>query len=104
VQIGSDPRYVLDECEDAFRRRDLLRVLMAGGEAERVVFGREPIGSGSDDQRIATLLTDDDEGALRAEVARLLGLNRGTLRFLAARLMRAGMMDGAELERVVRGC
>ena len=103
VQIDNDdPRY--DLAPGPSRRLDRVRVLMAGGEAERVVFDREPIGTGSDDQQIAALLEPgDNEVALRAEVVRFLDLNRGTLRYLAARLARRGVLSGDEVERFVRG-
>lgn len=106
VQVGDDPRYILDDsgCPKSFRRLDRVRVLMGGGEAERVVFGRDPFGTGSDDQQIAELLgADDNEVALRAEVARFLDLNRGTLRYVAARLARRGALTGDEVEALVRG-
>jgi hypothetical protein len=47
------------------------------------------------------LLEDcDDETALRDQVRRLLELNAGTLRYLAAA---RGSLSGAEVERLVRG-
>ena len=98
VQIGDDPRYILDDFGESFRRLDRVRVLMGGGAAE------EPIGTGSDDQQIADLLgPDDDEIALRDEVRRFLALNQGTLRYIAARLARRGMLSGDEVEALVRG-
>ena len=104
VQVGNDPRYLLDDCGEASRRLDRVRVLMGGGEAERVVFDRELIGGGSDDSQIADLLTDDDdEDALRDEVRRLLALNAGTVRYLAARLLREGVLNGDKVEALVRG-
>src|SRR6187399_1650447 len=68
VTVGDgDPRY--DLAPGPSRRLDRIRVLMGGGAAEEVVFDREPIGTGSDDQQIADLLEpDDDEIALRDEV------------------------------------
>jgi hypothetical protein len=103
VQVGDDdPRY--DLAPGPSRRLDRVRVVMAGGAAEEVIFDREPIGTGSDDQQIADLLgLDDNEVALRAEVARFLDLNRGTLRYLAARLARRGVLDGNEVAALVRG-
>ena len=69
-----------------------------------MVFDREPIGTGSDDQQIADLLgPEDNEVALRAEVARFLDLNRGTLRYVAGRLARRGVLTGDEVEALVRG-
>jgi hypothetical protein len=104
VQIGDDPRYVLADELGPDRRRDRVRVLMAGGEAERVVFDIEPVGTASDDVQIASLLVDgDDESALRDSVRRLIELNAGTVRYLVARLARAGVLDGDEVERIVRG-
>ena len=85
------------------RRLDQVRVLMAGGAAEEVVFDQEPIGTGSDDLQIADLLgPDDNESALRDEVRRFLALNAGTLRYLASKLGRRGMMLGDEVAAVVR--
>jgi hypothetical protein len=59
--------------------------------------------SGGDDPRIQTLLR---RGRRRGGVARrgaaLLELNAGTLRYLAARLARRGVLTGDEVERVVR--
>lgn len=102
VQVGDDPRY--DLAPGPSRRLDRIRVLMSGGEAERVLFDREPIGTRSDDQQIADLLgPDENEVALRAEVARFLELNGGTLRYLAARLARRGVLTGDEVEALVRG-
>jgi hypothetical protein len=76
---------------------------MAGGEAERIIFG-EPIGDGSDIKQIADLLQPfDDETQLRDEVRRLLELNSGTLRWLASKLARCGRLSGDEVERLVRG-
>ena len=92
VQVDNDdPRY--DLAPGPSRRLDRVRVLMAGGGAERVIFDREPIGTGSDDQQIADLLgLDDDETALRDEVRRFLRLNAGTLRYIAAQLARRGVL------------
>jgi hypothetical protein len=102
VQVGDNPRY--DLAPGPSRRLDRVRVLMGGGEAERVVFDREPIGTGSDDQQIADLLgPDDDEVALRDKVRRFLRLNAGTLRYLAVRLARCGVLTGDEVEQLVRG-
>jgi hypothetical protein len=102
VQLNP-PRYDLMLGQPS-RRLDRARVLMAGGAAEEAVLGLEPIGTGSDDEQIADLLTDaDDEDALRDGVRRLLALNAGTVRYLAARLLRDGVLNGAEVERVVRG-
>jgi hypothetical protein len=101
VQIGDNPRYDLAPVRS--RRLDRVRVLMAGGAAERVVFDRDPLGTGSDDQQIANLLgPDDDETALRDEVARFLDLNRGTLRYVAARLAQRGVLSGDEVEALAR--
>jgi hypothetical protein len=74
---------------------------MAGAEAERTIFGREPIGGGSDDIQIAHLIRDDDETALRAEVRKFLELNAGTLRYLAQKLLRRGRLRGDEVKRLV---
>lgn len=103
VQLGDSPRFDFTDTPGPECRLDHVRVLMAGGEAERAVFGREPIGGGSDDRKIAELLTDDDdEAALRDEVRRLLELNAGTVRFLAAKLARRGLLTGDEVEAIVR--
>jgi hypothetical protein len=103
VQVDNDdPRY--DLAPGPSRRLDRVRVLMAGGGAERVIFDREPIGTGSDDQQIADLLgLDDDETALRDEVRRFLRLNAGTLRYIAAQLARRGVLSGDEVAALVRG-
>jgi hypothetical protein len=75
--------------------------LMAGGEAERVVFDCV-VGDASDTETIAALLTaDDNEAALREQVYDFLALNAGTVRYLAAKLRRHGALDGAEVERIV---
>jgi hypothetical protein len=106
VQVGDNPRYDLadgPDCTSPARRLDRVRVLMGGGAAEEVVFDRQPIGTGSDDQQIADLLgPDDHEVALRDEVRRFLALNQGTLRYVAARLARRGMLSGDEVEALVR--
>ena len=103
VQVDNDdPRY--DLAPGPSRRLDRVRVLMAGGGAERVIFDREPIGTGSDDQQIADLLgLDDDETALRDEVRRFLRLNAGTLHYIAAQLARRGVLSGDEVAALVRG-
>ena len=103
VQVDNDdPRY--DLAPGPSRRLDRVRVLMAGGGAERVIFDREPIGTGSDDQQIADLLgPDDDETALRDEVRRFLRLNAGTLHYIAAQLARRGVLSGDEVAALVRG-
>jgi hypothetical protein len=92
VQVGNDPRYDLadgPDCTSPARRLHRVRTLMAGCAAERVIFDRQPLGGGSDDVQIANLLgPDDDETALRDEVRRFLRLNAGTLRYVAARLVR----------------
>jgi hypothetical protein len=103
VQVGKSPRYDLMGGA-SHSRLDLVRVLIAGGEAERAVFNREPIGDGSDLKQIAELLKpDDNEAQLRDEVRRLLELNSGTLRWLAAKLARCGRLSGDEVEALVRG-
>ncbi|HEY7193317.1 MAG TPA: hypothetical protein VH439_06210 [Gemmatimonadales bacterium] len=102
VQLGDTPRYDLADGALA-PRRDRLLVLMGGGEAERIIFG-EPVGTGTDDEQIADLLTaDDNEIALREQVRRLFGLNAGTLRYLAAKLARCGKLSGDQVEQLVRG-
>lgn len=45
----------------------------------------------------------DDEAAMRAQVRRLLALNAGTVRYLAARLARRGALAGDEVDAIVRG-
>jgi len=101
VQIGDDPRYVLARGQRS-RRLDRVRVLMGGVAAEEIVFGGA-VGGGTDDQQIADLLRDgDDEGALRAEVNRLLALNEGTVRYLAAKLARHDTLTGDEVAALVR--
>ena len=53
---------------------------MAGGAAEEVLLNREPIGTGSDDPKIAELLVDgDNEAALRREVRLLIAANYPTV-------------------------
>jgi hypothetical protein len=102
VKVGDAPRY--DLADGPHQRLNLIRVLMAGGEAERVVFNHEPMGDGGDLEQIAELLEDgDDETAMRDGVRRLLELNSGTLRYLAARLARRGVLTGGEVEALVRG-
>jgi hypothetical protein len=107
VQVGRSPRYDLVDglhLRDPASRLNRIRILAAGGEAEMVVFGGEPIGDGSDIKQIADLLkADDDEAQLRGEVRRLLELNSGTLRWLAAKLARCGRLSGDEVEALVRG-
>jgi hypothetical protein len=103
VQVGKSPRYDLMGGA-SHSRLDLVRVLIAGGEAERAVFNREPIGDSGDLKQIAELLKpDDNEAQLRDEVRRFLRLNGGTLRYLAARLARRGVLTGDEVEALVRG-
>jgi hypothetical protein len=103
VQVGdNDPRY--DLAPGPSRRLDRVRVLMGGGAAEEVVFDRQPLGGGTDDVQIADLLgPDDGEDALRDEVCRFLRLNAGTLRYLAARLARCGVLTGDDVVALVRG-
>jgi hypothetical protein len=104
VQVGDSPCSVLSPRRGIPPRLDRIRILAAGGAAEEVVFDRAPVGTGTDDERIANLLTtDDDEGALRADVRRLIELNAGTVKYLAAKLARAGMLRGDEVRAIVRG-
>ena len=82
VQLGTDPRFYFTATPE---RLDHVRVLMGGGEAERVIFDREPLGTSSDDLKIAALLdAGDDECALRSQVRHLLALNAGTVKYVAA--------------------
>ena len=77
---------------------------MAGGAAEEVLLNREPIGTGSDDPKIAELLTDaDDELALRREVKLFLAANYPTLLRIADALTRRGVLSGEEVRKIVRG-
>jgi len=62
-----------------------------------VSFSRPPL------RRSELLEQDDDEAALRAGVRRLLALNAGTLRYIAARLARRGALTGDEVEALVHG-
>ena len=105
VQLGDNPRFdLVNDLSADHQRLDQIRILMAGCEAEAVVFDRDPIGGGSDEKQIAGLLADgDDEAALRAQVRDLLALNAGTIRYLAAKLARADMLDGDEVARIIRG-
>ena len=103
VQVGDAPRYNLVPGQPP-RARDRACVLMAGGEAERVVFNREPVGDVDDKRRIADLLEQgDDEIGLRNGVRRLVELNAGTIRWLAAKLARRGSLTGDEVAAIVRG-
>ena len=45
----------------------------------------------------------DDEAAMRAQVRRLLALNAGTVRYLAARLARRGALAGDEVDESCAG-
>jgi hypothetical protein len=102
VKLGRAPRYDLARGA-SHPRLDRIRVLMAGGESERIIFG-EPRGDGSDLRQIAELLKDgDDEQALRDEVRKFLALNSGTVRYLAAKLSRRGQLTGDEVTAAVRG-
>jgi hypothetical protein len=103
VQVGDDPSYDL-VAAPTHPRRDLVRILMAGGAAETVIFGAEPVGTRADDEEIAALLDQgDNEPTLRNKVRRLIELNAGTVKYLASRLARAGVLSGSEVRAIVRG-
>jgi hypothetical protein len=76
---------------------------MGGGEAEELVFERPAIGSVSDDQQIAAMLEPGEESALRDQVRELLRWNEGTLKYLAAQLLRHRILLGTDVVRMVRG-
>jgi ATP-dependent Zn protease len=91
VQLAP-PRF--DFVDAPERRLDHIRVLLAGGIAEEIVFG-DVRGASGDGEQVRDLLTgDDDSVALSAGVRQLLILNLGTLRYLASRLQRYGSLTG----------
>jgi hypothetical protein len=94
------PRY--DLAPGPHPRKAQLLALMGGGAAEELIFG-DAIGTGSDDEQIRDLLEPgDDEAALRDQVRQLLRWNVGTVRLLAARLMRERALSGEDVEAFIR--
>jgi hypothetical protein len=96
------PRFdLVDELSDA--RRDHIRILAAGCAGE-LLLGREPVGGGTDDPEIASLLdATDNEAALRREVKLFIASNYPAVLRVARALLRKGYLDGEEIEQLVRG-
>jgi hypothetical protein len=103
VQVGDNPRFDLVDKLGPERRRDHARVLAAGPAGEELLFGNA-LGGGSDDPEIERLLQYDaeTEGALRWEVKLFLAGNVPPLRRIADALLRDGVLDGDQVEQLVR--